>query len=105
VTYDEFVTLEAIKINSDKCTFATDWNVWCCYEHDLACHYAKDPRDAFERARAGYPNYWQVAKELRRKDADKRFWQCNRAKAPSLAGRLRSDVRYLGVRLGALWPF
>lgn len=99
LSYKEWVVEEAAKVSSDACTFARDWNVWCCYEHDLACHYGKDPREAF---RLGS---WLEAPYLRRRDADKRFWRCNRTLEPSLWGRVRSDFRFIGVRLGDLWPF
>lgn len=100
--YREWVVFESALMHSDKCTCAIDWNVWCCYEHDLACHYGKDPRIAFLFYQQNYPDYWLQAPYLLRKDADRRFWKCNRAQTPTLLGRLRSDIRYVGVRIGAL---
>lgn len=97
-SYKEWVIQEAAKINTDGCTKALDWNLWCCYEHDLACHYGKDPEDAFHVG-------WLEAPYLRRKEADRRFWRCNRNAAPNPLGALRADIRYIGVRIGALWPF
>lgn len=103
--YQVWVVTEARIIKSDGCTKSRDWNLWCCYEHDLACHYGKDPRDAFRHFKEGAPDYWLRAAYFRRRDADKRFWQCNRKAAPALVGKIRSDIRYIGVRIGALWPF
>lgn len=109
VCYKTFVTDEAERIGSDKCTLALDWNVWCCYEHDLSCHFAKDPRDAYRLHRGGVADYWGQAKAHPRREADQRFWRCNRKAVPKTMGRLkrwgwmlRSDVRYLGVRIGAI---
>jgi hypothetical protein len=98
LAYQEWIISEALKIHSDKCTFAKDWNVWCCYEHDLACHFKKDPRSAFQL------QSWALAVPLSRKEADRRFWRCNRRQEPSAWGRFRSDLRYLGVRIGAFLP-
>ena len=105
ITYQDWVISEAKAANSDACTKALDWNVWCCYEHDLSCLYAKDPRDAYRKWKESPVDYWCRASYHRRRDADKRFWRCNRELDPSAVGKLRSDVRYIGVRIGALWPF
>jgi len=109
VSYKDWIVSEAIAVASDKCTFALDWNVWCCYEHDLACLYAKDPRDAYLHWQAGCKDYWLQADYMRRSAADKRFWRCNRELDPSIIGKLRGDARYLGVRakgiLNTIWPF
>lgn len=110
--YRTWVEQEAARIGSDKCTLALDWNVWCCFEHDLSCHFAKDPRDAYRWFREGAEAPWLVAKEHRRADADKRFWSCNRKLVKAQGGNwftrrlklLRTDARYLGVRVGAVLP-
>ena len=81
-------------IRSDKCTMAIDWNVPCCVLHDLVCS-------------TGIDHYGQPTS---RRDADTRFWRCNRdmvrANTPSRMkrwwGLLRADVRYAGVRIGAV---
>ena len=110
MTYREWIENEAIIANSDRCTFSLDWNVWCCYRHDLACLYGKDPLDAFCLWKNGETDYWLKAKEQSRREADKQFWKCNREmvkkenggwwkKAISL---LRTDIRYVGVRIGAI---
>ena len=94
----------AIFSKSDKCTCALDWNVWCCYEHDLACLFGKDPRSAYRLWKGGEEHYWEKASVLQRRPADRRFWRCNRRHAPSFWGRVRSNIRYIGVRIGAFLP-
>lgn len=101
---------EAKKINSDGCTVVDEWNQPCCWEHDLGCHYGKDPRDAFRIALTGLPQTdggieWYLAKKMSRREADKRFAACNFKRSQDLAGFVRSGLRYLGVRIGSLWPF
>lgn len=104
---------EARKINSDGCTAVSEWHKRCCFEHDLACHYGKDPRDAFKiwasehgDNDSGWPlNPWPVAKPLSRRDADKRFAACNFSMSRNPLEYARSGIRYIGVRLGAFWPF
>jgi hypothetical protein len=94
---------EARKINSDGCTAVSEWHERCCFEHDLACHYGKDPRAAALAASKGVPNYWEVAPKLSRRDADKRFAGCNFHMSRNPLEYLRSGIRFLGVRLGALF--
>lgn len=117
--YRQWVRAEAQKISSDGCTAVSEWHRDCCYEHDLACHYGKDPRVAAQLAFQRLPDYWLQAPYLARRDADKRFAQCNIAtswddykkdkgflQTFKLIGNVtRSGLRYVGVRIGALWPF
>ena len=110
MTYHEWVEHEAILYKSDRCTLSIDWNVWCCLEHDLSCLFGKDPRDAYRLWKCGETDIWLKAKEHQRRDADKRFWKCNREMVKKHHGNfftrrlllLRTDVRYLGVRVGAI---
>lgn len=106
MTYRSWVRQEAIRIKSDKCTFARDWNVWCCYEHDLACHFGKDPRSAYRKWRAGasLEQAWLTADSMRRRQADLRFWKCNEQRSQTKWEKTRSKVRYIGVRIGAILP-
>ena len=92
--YIEWVRAEAARYGSDGCTAVSEWNHWCCLEHDLACRTGKDPRVAYMMS-------WEAAPDLSRREADKRFWRCNRSASPTWGGKLRADLRYLGVRLGA----
>lgn len=109
MTYHEWVEAEAITAKSDKCTFSLDWNVLCCLEHDLSCLYGKDPRDAYRLWKLRATDYWLRACYHARRDADKRFWKCNREMVKSnhngikkWFGLLRTDFRYVGVRIGAI---
>lgn len=104
MTFVEWVIVEALYIKSDKCTFARDWNVWCCYRHDLSCHYGRDPYSAYKFWCLGEKEYWLKAKGERRRDADIEFWKCNRKRSRDWKDKVRSNVRYLGVRVGALLP-
>lgn len=103
--YVEWIKSEAQKINSDGCTAVSEWNKWCCFEHDLGCHYKKDPRKAFELYLYGLSDVWAMAPEMSRREADKRFAKCNLSNARDLVGFVRTGIRYIGVRIGALWPF
>lgn len=98
--YKKWVETEAAKINSDGCSVVSEWHQWCCFEHDLACHYGKDPREAIKVG-------WENAPKLSRRDADKRYAACNLAmSSPKKPWEyLRSVGRYIGVRLGSFWPF
>lgn len=109
--YMLWVANEAAEMKSDNCTFSLDWNVWCCWEHDWTCSLARDPRDGYRLWKVGDPDYRINAKEMSRKDADKRFWKCNRSMVKTnrsgwkkFTGLLRTDFRYAGVRIGAFLP-
>lgn len=93
-----WVRAEALKIQSDACSKSKDWNVQCCYEHDLACHYKKDPRKAVLVG-------WSNAPDMSRRDADKAFAGCNLKYSKGPVDKARSIFRYIGVRIGAFWPF
>lgn len=117
--YRAWVRVEARKIGSDGCTAVSEWHQDCCLEHDLACYFGRDPRLAFQLAVKGFQDPWAMAPVLSRRDADKRFAGCNVSstweeyqndkgflQTFKMVGKMaRSGVRYVGVRLGALWPF
>lgn len=110
MTYADWLVKERNELHFDKCTMSLDWNVQCCDEHDWTCSLARDPRDGYRRWRGGDPDYRINAKEFSRHDADKRFWKCNREMVKKNHGNwftrrlllLRTDVRYVGVRIGAV---
>lgn len=106
LNYSDWVRLEAARIKADGCTGVSEWNHECCLEHDLACHYGRDPRSAYllYKVQTGRPrsNPWVDAKRLGRRRADYAFLRCNEGKARSPVGGLRAFVRFLGVRVGAL---
>lgn len=101
--YWAWIAEEAKAMKSDGCTAATDWHVECCWEHDLACEYGRDPEDAYRIHLAGGANVWAYAAKLSRRKADKRFKSCN-MKRSGPVGDVRSFFRYLGVRIGAFLP-
>lgn len=108
-TYWQWVRNEAAAIKSDGCSKALDWNLDCCFEHDLGCEYLKDPHDAYfiHLANPDWPRdkVWLHAKILRDGDRDARFRDCNRERAGKLGiiGRARAWVRWIAVRCGAAW--
>lgn len=104
LSYREWIEAEAKKIGTDNCTLAADWHVWCCWEHDLACHYGKDPKVAYRFYQDNSTDYWNEACYLYRRAADKRFTACNLKLSKGFLDISRSLLRYLGVRLGALLP-
>lgn len=103
-SYEKFIEEEAKLHGTDGCTFATDWQVFCCWEHDLACELQKDPRDAYKKYLYGLSDYWACAIDMSRRDADKMFASCNLRKSKGFVGTSRSLFRFVGVRLGALLP-
>lgn len=105
--YYQWCQAEAYKIGSDGCTLVSEWNQPCCYEHDLGCHYLRDPRKAFEFYLYGLKDYWAISPQISRREADKRFATCNlsRSSVKRPWEFARSVVRFVGVRLGSFWPF
>lgn len=94
--YKAWLRAEAEKVNSDGCTLVSEWNQICCFEHDLATRKHKNPQQAFERGS------WEAADDMTWPQADKAFWRCNRA-GKGIWGRLRADLRWLGVSLRTWW--
>lgn len=90
--YKDWVKSESNRLKADGCTGVSEWNHFCCLEHDLAYRTGKDPLEA-------YVIGWDAAQPISYAEADYRFWQCNRKASPSFWGRLRADVRYAGVRI------
>jgi hypothetical protein len=103
--YEKWIREEAVKIHSDGCTGVRDWNLDCCFEHDLGYFYGKDPQDAYQCYLSGIKNPWLVAAKSSRSSIDARFRACNQGK--SKIGKLSplSVIRWVGVRLfgGPLW--
>lgn len=98
--YWDWVRDEALQLGSDGCTFVSEWNQYCCLEHDLACAYGKSPRSAYQHHLSGAANPWMEADEMSRRDADGQFRSCNLS-SHSKIKYTRGWVRWLGVRLGA----
>lgn len=100
--YWAFVKSEAALVGTDGCSAVSGLKIECCYEHDLAYRYKKDPRDAFRLYRAGrFAACWLLAQRITRAEADMRLRQClmNHSKL----GRYSPMAwwRWLGVRIGA----
>ena len=103
-SYWKFIDDEARGAGSDGCTKVSEWHQPCCQEHDLACHYGKNPRSAYALycARPDRP-YWVEAEDMSRRQADYMFGNCNLEWSDgSPIGKVRSIVRFIGVRIGAL---
>lgn len=106
-SYWEWIKDEAAAVGSDGCTGVSDWHIECCWEHDLACHYNKNPRSAYEiyMAREGHRveamNPWSYAEDMTRRQADYAFADCNLDWSATKKGKLRSIVRFIGARIGA----
>lgn len=101
--YAEWVREEAQRMNSDGCTAVSEWNQWCCFEHDLGCEYLKDPKDAFRLWQSGEQLYWTMAKSISRREVDQRYALCNFRNSQGLVDWSRTGVRYLGVRIKGIW--
>lgn len=102
-SYWKFIEDEALTRNADGCTGVSEWHQPCCFEHDLACYFGKNPRSAyaFYCADPGCA-YWVLASPMTRREADYAFGICNWEWSPTKGGKIRSIIRFLGVRLGAL---
>jgi hypothetical protein len=87
--YYDWIKAEALKINSDGCSRVLDIHKVCCYEHDLAYFYGRDPQKA-------YVVGWGLAAKISRSDADEYFKHCNLLMGPSAL----AWWRWMGVRLG-----
>jgi len=88
LAYKVWVRSEAKKIGADGCSVVSEWNQDACLEHDLAYHYKKDPKHAYDVG-------WEKARDISKWRADGRFWMNNARKSPT-----RATIRYLGVTLG-----
>ena len=107
-TYWQFIEEQARYLGSDGCTVVSEWHRECCFEHDLACHYKKDPRSAYAHYTyfpgADEPSdWWALADPMSRREADYAFARCNYDWSYNTQGRIRSFIRFLGVRLGAFF--
>lgn len=89
--YFEWVRAEALKIKSDGCTHAVELGRPCCWEHDLAFHYGRDPRHAYVIWASTHSDPWKVADTIGFVEANNRFAGC-------LPWWLR--YRWLGVMAG-----
>lgn len=78
-TYWEWIESEAALVESDGCTKATGFQLACCWEHDVAFWYARDPRSAYrhwlehhDRVRA-----WREADDVTFEQANRDFKRCH----------------------------
>jgi len=102
LNYWQWIEQEARIMRSDGCTVVSDWHKECCWEHDLACYFMADPRRAYELYCADpLSAYWMNGAEMSRRKADYMFGDCNHEWSITKAGRIRSFLRFLGVRIGA----
>jgi hypothetical protein len=77
--YWDWIRSEAAANGTDGCTGVTAISIDCCYEHDLAYQFAKDPRDAYRHSYdpdVAPGEQWIEAKPITREEADARFRQC-----------------------------
>lgn len=75
--YWSWVESEAALIDSDGCTKVTGFRSACCWEHDLAFYYAKNPRSAYRLYIGGTPDYWQQADPITFDQANGDFRTCH----------------------------
>lgn len=87
--YKEWVQSEAAKIKSDGCTGVPDFHKDCCFEHDLAYYYGRDPRAAF------VTKSWSLAAKISRSETDARFRECQ--------GDLMGIWRWIFMKAGGSW--
>jgi hypothetical protein len=77
--YWAWIKEEAQKAGSDGCTHALEIRVKCCWEHDLAYFYGRDPRDAY-RISIEYPGVdpWESAAKISKVSADLDLGRCSK---------------------------
>lgn len=106
MNFREWVLDQTRRINSDGCTLVSEWHHECCLWHDLACFYGKDPHSAYNIFRVSGETRWDKAKRMPRRKADYGFLDCNAKKSgKSPLGLVRSILRFVGVRAGAVLGF
>ena len=93
-----WIRSEAALIDTDGCSAVSGLKIECCFEHDLAYYFAKDPRDAYRLWRQEVLHPWLVAEPIDREESDRRFKDCHRNR--SIFGRYSPMAlyRWLGVR-------
>lgn len=96
--YKDWVKQEAAAIGSDGCTVVSEIYHWCCLQHDLCYHYARDPRDAYKVG-------WPAAKPITRAESDRLFRECMQSLSPMKKGSPLAFWRWLGVRAGGWKPW
>jgi len=101
----DWVREEAQKVKSDGCTKAIDFRKDCCYLHDLAYWHAKDPWDAYRHYLNGEENYWALAKDITRAEADALIRKCYQDKSLVDGFSLLAWTRWAGTRLGGWWAW
>lgn len=98
--YWQWVRDEAEQIGSDGCSAVMGFHVECCFEHDLAFYYARDPRDAYRAMREGVSpaKAWADADPITRAEADARFRRCHQNRSRFGRWSPMAAYRWLGVR-------
>ena len=102
--YWDWLKIEAAKIKSDGCSKVVDFRKDCCFEHDLAYYYAKDPRSAYNYYRTtaapDRDRCWHYADPITRREADARIKKCYSDKSILNGLSPFSWTRFLGTRIG-----
>lgn len=98
MSYTDFIEREAAALRSDGCTLVSELFHWCCSEHDVAYRRKKDPRGAYFYWAKGCVNYWDLAKPISRREADRRFRECMQEKSHLGKGSPIAWLRWIGVR-------
>ena len=75
--YWTWVESEAALINSDGCSKVSGLHVECCWEHDLAFYYGRDPRAAYRLYIAGESSPWLLARPISFEECNARFRNCH----------------------------
>lgn len=104
-TYWNFCRSEAALLDTDGCSQVSGFHVECCFEHDIAYRYGKDPRDAYLHFKSGSLDYWKDAKPITRGETDRRFRKCHQARSKFGKYSPMALYRWVGVRLfgGKAW--
>ena len=103
--YWDWIKVEAKRINSDGCSKVVDFRRECCYLHDLAYYYGRDPKDAYKRYLMNDGQCWANADKINRGYADGLIKQCYHDKSPINGASPLVWTRWLGTRAGGWWAW
>lgn len=98
--YFNWLREQATLANTDGCSRVTGFKVECCYEHDLAYFYHRDPRDAYLRWKTGSLHPWREARPIDRGATDARFRRCLQARSRLGFWSPMALWRWVGVKVG-----
>ena len=75
--YRDWIREQAALHNVDGCTGVTNWNAFCCLQHDLEFRFGKGAGSAYRHYLTGDPDPWLRADVTTFEQANAHFKACN----------------------------